>query len=245
MNNYKLVVEYDGTKYHGFQIQADGIVTIQGVLEKAISQLANEEVRIVGAGRTDAGVHGLNQVINFHSNLTVPVTRLPLALNCLLPKDIRIKTATLVTNDFHARYLAKSKTYLYRIEFGLIESAFSYKYCWWVKQPLVWDKVLEAGKKLEGRFDFAGFAASGSNVKSTVRTLNSFTLKVTYNFAELRFTADGFLYHMVRNIVGTLMEVGLGRRNVGSIDEIMESRDRRLAGVTAPATGLFLEKVDY
>lgn len=243
MANYKLVVEYDGTNYHGFQIQKGEIITIQGCLEVAITQVAKESIRIIGGGRTDAGVHGLNQVVSFHSNLTVPVEKLPTALNSLLPRDIRVKTASLVNDSFHARYDAVLKTYLYWIEYGLVESVFKRNYCWWLKKLPVWNHMLAAGKELEGTQDFAAFAASGSSVKSTVRTLKSFELEVVGNAAKLRFTADGFLYHMVRNMVGTLVEIGLGRRDIDSIKRILRSKDRTQAGVTAPACGLFLEKM--
>ena len=245
MSNYKLIVEYEGTNYHGFQIQKGGIITIQGCLEEAIAQIAKKQVKIIGGGRTDAGVHALSQVVNFRSNLTVPVEKLSTALNSLLPKDIRVKTASLVHDDFHSRYDAATKTYLYLIEYGLVESVFKRNYCWWLKKLPVWDNMLTAGKYLEGTQDFAAFTASGSSVKSTVRTISSFDLEVLGNAAKLRFTADGFLYYMVRNMVGTLVEIGLGRRDVDSIKRILKSKDRTQAGVTAPARGLFLEKIQY
>lgn len=244
MANYKLILEYDGTNYNGFQIQTNG-VTIQGLLEASLSKIAKTEVKLTAAGRTDAGVHALNQVVNFHAQLSIPVERLPLALNSLLPKDIRVKDAQIVDDSFHARYDAVEKTYLYRIRQGAVESAFERNYCWWIKQDLDWDLMAVAGQTLVGTQDFAGFAASGSSVKTTVRTIKNFTLTRVIQGGDLRFTADGFLYNMVRNMVGTLVEIGLGKRPAADIQRIIATGDRRQAGITAPARGLFLEQVVY
>ena len=244
MANYKLVIEYDGTNYNGFQIQPNGI-TVQGLLEEALSRIAKTEVKIIAAGRTDAGVHAFNQVVNFNANLTVPVERMAVALNSLLPKDIRVRGCEIVPDSFHARYDAVEKTYLYRIRHGQIESAFEYKYCWWLKRELDWDLIEQAGLLLVGTHDFAGFAASGSGVKTTVRTISNYSLTKAVNGGDIRFTADGFLYNMVRNMVGTLVEIGLGKRPVEDIPRILCSRDRTQAGVTAPAQGLFLESIIY
>ena len=244
MANYRLILEYDGTAYNGFQIQSNGI-TIQELLETALARIAREPVRVIAAGRTDAGVHALNQVANFHSKLSVPVERIPIAVNSLLPRDIRVKSCQIVADDFHARFAAVAKTYLYRIRQGAIESAFERHYCWWIKRPLDRTLMRKAGKLLEGPHDFAAFAASGSSVKSTVRTLISYGQIDTDNGIDLRFTADGFLYRMVRNLVGTLVEVGLGKRDAAEIPAIIASKNRNCAGVTAPASGLFLVQVWY
>ena len=244
MANYKLILEYDGTNYNGFQIQTNG-VTIQGLLEASLSKIAKTEVKLTAAGRTDAGVHALNQVVNFHAQLSIPVERLPLALNSLLPKDIRVKDAQIVDDSFHARYDAVEKTYLYRIRQGAVESAFERNYCWVIKQDLDWVLMAVAGQTLVGTQDFAGFAASGSSVKTTVRTIKNFTLTRVIQGGDLRFTADGFLYNMVRNMVGTLVEIGLGKRPAADIQRIIAAGDRRQAGITAPARGLFLEQVVY
>lgn len=244
MANYKLIVEYDGTNYHGFQIQS-GLSTIQGEIEIALAKLAKKYTRVTGAGRTDAGVHALNQVINFNSDLTVPIDRLKLAFNSLLPTDIRVRQAVKVDDQFHARFDAIEKTYFYRIEQGEIASVFSRNYCWWIRNNLAWDKMIVASKVIIGKHDFAGFTASGSAVNSTVRTVKDVQIQRRGAYIELRFTADGFLYHMVRNLVGTLVEVGLNKRDPDSLVEILKSKDRRKAGVTAPAQGLFLESVRY
>lgn len=244
MTNYMLVIEYDGTAYHGFQIQ-DRHITIQGRLETAITKLAKRPVGICGSGRTDAGVHALNQVVNFHSDLTVPVNRIPIAVNSLLPHDIRVKRAQIVSDDFHARFSAKAKTYVYHIDQTPVDSVFRRNYCWWIKNKLNWDAIIKASKYLLGTHDFAAFAASGSNVKTTVRSMYELEIVVDDQVSQLRFTADGFLYNMVRNMVGTLVEVGLGRCSVEQLQVILAARDRRLAGPTAPAKGLFLEHVFY
>lgn len=244
MANYKLILEYDGTAYNGFQIQNNGI-TIQEVLESALAKLAKEPVKVISAGRTDAGVHALAQVVSFRSGLTVPVDRLPLALNSLLPPDIRVKSCEIVPDHFHAQYSAVAKTYLYRIRQGASAPVFERHYCWWIRRPLNREAMLEAGKLLEGTHDFAAFTASGSSVKSTVRTLFRYGQADVEGGLDLRFTADGFLYKMVRNMVGTLVEIGLGKRRAADIPAVIASKNRDCAGVTAPASGLFLERVWY
>ncbi len=244
MRNYRLIVEYDGTNYHGFQVQ-NNHVTIQGCLEAAISEIASEPTRLISAGRTDARVHAYNQVVNFKSNLTVPINKLPVAINQKLPSDIRVKHADLVSLEFNARYEASSKTYLYQICQGEIESVFYRNYAWWIKPTLDVELMRQAGKHLEGTNDFIAFAASGSSVKTTTRTIYDFSLEEKSGKILLSFTADGFLYKMVRNMVGTLVEIGLGKRQADSIPEILLSKNREKAGITAPPQGLFLKNVDY
>ncbi len=244
MKNYKLVLEYDGTDYHGFQIQVRE-VTIQSWLERALGMLAQEPIRVFGASRTDAGVHALGQVVHFFANLTVPDQRLPQALNSILPPDIRVKSAVSVNDQFHARYDVTWKTYVYRIYQAPISSVFHRRYALWVKQPLDWDKMVIASKDLIGTHDFLAFTSSKSRVKSTVRSISDCSLTFNQSVAEFRYTADGFLYNMVRNIMGTLIDVGLDKRPVYCMKEILLSQDRRCAGVTAPAHGLCLESISY
>lgn len=245
MKTYCLIVQYDGTDYAGFQIQPNQ-ATIQGELEAALAKLAKGPISIVGSGRTDAGVHSEGQTISFRdSQLTVPVERLPYALNALLPKDIRVVASKLVPPDFHARYSALEKTYRYQIYEGEFPSVFHQRYAYWTRDALDWQRIEACSRLFVGRQDFASFAASGSSVKTTVRTMRSVEIDSTGPLRLVRFTADGFLYNMVRNLVGTLLDVGRGKLDLNTVQSIMASRDRRLASATIAPQGLFLESVKY
>ncbi len=245
MKNFCLIVQYDGTDYAGFQVQP-GQATIQGELERAISTLAAEEIRITAAGRTDAGVHAEGQTVNFRTDkLTVPVERLPYAINALLPQDIRVVNSRLVPLDFHARYDALEKTYRYHVYEGEFPNVFWQRFAYWSKELLDWERIVRCGQLLVGRHDFSAFAASGSSVKNTVRTMKAVQVESCGPLTMVRFTADGFLYKMVRNIMGTLLEVGLGRLSLADVEDILASGDRTQAGATISPAGLFLERVKY
>ncbi len=245
MKTYSLIVQYDGTDYAGFQIQP-GLPTIQGELEAALERLAPNFIRIAGAGRTDAGVHSEGQTVSFKDDqLTVPVERLPYALNALLPKDIRVIESRLESKDFHARISAREKTYRYQIYEGEFPNVFYQRYAYWIRQPLNWDAISECSRLFVGRLDFAAFASSGSSAKTTVRTMHQVMVDESSPLKMIRFTADGFLYNMVRNLVGTLVDVGLGKLSLDEVQAIMESGDRRLASATIAPQGLYLESVNY
>lgn len=245
MKTYALIVQYDGTEYAGFQVQV-GQRTVQGELEDALSRLGPNRIRVAGAGRTDAGVHSEGQTVSFKDDgLTVPIERLPYALNALLPPDIRVVKGWLAPEGFHARYSAVDKTYRYQIYEGEFPSVFHRRYAHWVREPMNWQAVEECAQLFVGKLDFAAFAASGSSVKTTVRNMLSVTVEAAPPLTLIRFTADGFLYKMVRNLVGVLLDVGQGRLSARDVLKIMESRDRRLASATAPAHGLVLERVGY
>jgi len=245
MKTYCLIVQYDGTDYAGFQVQP-GQPTIQGALEAALARLGPNKIRIAGAGRTDAGVHSEGQTVSFRDDkLTVPVDRLPYALNALLPKDIRVVASRLEREDFHARISARDKTYRYQIYEGVFPNVFFQRYAYWTRQSLNWDAISECTKLFVGRRDFAAFASSGSSAKTTVRTMYEITVDSSGPLKLLRFTADGFLYNMVRNLVGTLVDVGLGILDLDEVQAIMSSGDRRLASATIAPQGLFLERVNY
>ncbi len=245
MKTYSLIVQYDGTDYAGFQIQP-GLPTIQGELEAALERLAPNFIRIAGAGRTDAGVHSEGQTVSFKDDqLTVPVERLPYALNALLPKDIRVIESRLESKDFHARISAREKTYRYQIYEGEFPNVFYQRYAYWIRQPLNWDAISECSRLFVGRLDFAAFASSGSSAKTTVRTMHQVMVDASSPLKMIRFTADGFLYNMVRNLVGTLVDVGLGKLSLDEVQAIMESGDRRLASATIAPQGLYLESVNY
>ncbi len=245
MDSFRLVVQYDGTDYAGYQIQP-GLVTIQGELERALAQLAARPMRIVAAGRTDAGVHSEGQTISFQrGKLTVPADRLPYALNALLPQDIRVISSAVMPTGFHARYDAVEKTYRYQIYEDSFPNVFWRRYAYWSKHSLDWEEISRCGQLFVGRHDFAAFAASGSSVQTTVRTMKEVRVDSSGPLKMVRFTADGFLYKMVRNLMGTLLEVGLGRLTVQDVEQIMASRDRGRAGATISPEGLFLERVKY
>lgn len=245
MRNIKLIIEYDGTNYLGWQIQPKG-ETIQGVIEDKLKRITGEDVHLIGSGRTDSGVHALSQVANFKTNSQIDISSLQRALNSLLPKDIVIKKVEEVDLNFNARKDAKSKVYEYRILNQEIPSVFLRAYAWHVPYKLNWSEIKKATKTIIGEHDFSSFRSSGSNVKNNVRKI----LKAEWNKTQdglilFEVEANGFLKQMVRSIVGTLIEVGRGKIDAQEFKNILESKDRRKAGPTAPAYGLFLKEVKY
>jgi tRNA pseudouridine38-40 synthase len=244
MRTLKLVLEYDGSNYCGWQAQSDA-PTIQGVLEQALAKILGERVRVSGAGRTDAQVHALGQVASFRSASHLPVEALHRGLNSLLPRDVAIREVQDAPADFHARFSALGKVYAYRILNRPVRSPLRLRYVWHVPQPLDLLTMAVAASYLRGTHDFASFQAAGSGVKTTERTLTELTVTRDGEEVVVRITAKGFLRHMVRNIVGTLVEVGRGARPPTDVKQILEACDRRLAGVTAPPQGLYLVEVLY
>jgi len=241
---YRLTLSYDGTGFCGWQVQP-GLRTVQGCLQEALSQLIKAPVAVHGSGRTDTGVHALGQVCHFRAATTIPLERMTAALNARLPRDMAVLEAAQAPAGFHARFDIKEKTYRYRILNTPVRSPLLEHYAWHVPDPLAAAPMAEALERLKGTHDFAGFAASGSPRSTTVRTLKGAVLRQEGAELALEFTADGFLYHMVRNLAGTLVEIGLGRREPSWIDAILAGRDRRLAGKTAPPQGLYLLAVKY
>jgi tRNA pseudouridine38-40 synthase len=244
MRTLKLVLEYDGSQYCGWQIQR-GKPTVQGVLEQALAQILGERIRVHGAGRTDAKVHALGQVASFRTASALPPDALQRALNSLLPRDVVVHEAHDAPGDFHARYSAQGKTYAYRILNHPHRSPLRWRYVWQVSRPLDVEAMTEAGTALLGTHDFSSFRAAGSEVLGSERTITALSVDREADEIVVRCTADGFLRHMVRNIVGTLVEVGSGRRTPPEMKRILEARDRRCAGITAPPQGLYLVKVFY
>ncbi len=244
MRRIKLTLEYEGTRYSGWQVQNNSD-TIQGRLEEALGKVLNHRVRLHGAGRTDAGVHAREQVAHFDTASNLPAESILKGANTHLPPDIAIFRAEEVGEDFHARYSAHSKIYRYRILVREIRSPLARHRALRVSPPLDYEKMRSAARSLIGRHDFAAFTASGSSVKETVRELRRINISGIGEDCELEFSADGFLYRMVRNIVGTLVEVGKGNLDAAEVAKILYSRDRRRAGPTAPAHGLCLVRVNY
>ena len=245
MRNIKLIIAYDGSAYHGWQIQSDELPTVQAVLKSAIERVVRHPVVLHGTSRTDAGVHADGQVANFNTDCTIPVDRLRLAINSRCPQDIYISGAEEVPDDFHASFAAKSKLYRYRVynssdkPVHLIGKVYHY----W--RELDVQKMSAAAALLVGRHDFAGFASASDRRGPTERTL--FRCDVYRQDPEVIFEieGDGFLYNMVRNIVGTLLEIGRGHWPVERISQILSSCDRQQAGPTVPAAGLTLMWVKY
>lgn len=247
VRNIKLILAYDGTNYNGFQKQSGtGLPTVQDRLEEALAVLAHMPVPVVGAGRTDAGVHARGQVVSFHTgDWTIPTDRIVPALNSVLPPDIAALAAEEAPPDFHARYSARAKTYTYTIYNNPVRSPFHRLYAYHLPYLLDERRMAEAARFLVGEHDFSSFQAAGRPVQSAVRTL--FTCDVVRDGHLVRLTVrgSGFLYKMVRAIAGTLIEVGCGRRRPEEVAEILAARDRSLAGPTAPPHGLCLESVEY
>ena len=240
-----MIIAYEGTRYAGFQRQAAPIVTIQGTLEQALYTLTGAATTITGAGRTDAGVHARGQVVNFYSATRLPVGRIQLALNSILPEDIVILDVAETDPDFHARYGAKSKTYSYAIHNDILKPVFHRNFVYHYKRSLDFSLMQAAAVFLEGTHDFRAFQASGSAIVNTIRTIHFVKLCQTGPGIMIQINADGFLYHMVRNIVGTLVAVGNSQITIGTFLEILKKCNRIYAGPTAPACGLCLEEVNY
>lgn len=252
MKNVRLTLQYDGANYSGWQSQRSDI-TIQSVVETALAKLTGEKLKIVGSGRTDAGVHALMQVASFRTESPHPAATIRRALNALLPSDIRVVAAQEAPDDFNARYSSKGKVYFYLIANMDCVPPFINRFAWGVPYKLNVAEMIRASRHLIGKKDFRVFMGSGSEAKTTIRELTSLAVEHTAgieflgasiegSFIKITVAGDGFLRHMVRNIVGTLVEVGRGRIRAETLADLT---DRQAAGPKAPAHGLFLAKVLY
>src|SRR5208337_297124 len=277
MRNIRLLIAYDGTDFHGWQRQSNAL-TVQECLESAINRTLGEKAQVWGSGRTDAGVHALNQVANFKTDCPIPCENLVKALNDALPTTVRIKDAHEVSAKFHARYDVRSKTYRYRILQAPVCSPFLWRFVWHYPFPLDSERMAEAAKLFEGEHDFTSFAAvdgspaeedrqglsqariappqdSGSGHRPAAHKVETemvrriFASRILHHprtsMLIYEVSGNGFLHHMVRNMVGTLMEVGRGKLEPSGIIRILKARDRSMAGPTAPAQGLCLLRVEY
>ena len=239
-----MVFEYDGTRYNGWQRLADTENTIQGKIEKVLHLMTDEKIEIIGSGRTDAGAHALRQVANFRTNSDMTLEAIKTYCNQYLPEDIVLKEVDEVEERFHARYNATSKKYLYRIWKSRTPTAFHRKYTYHVPEPLDLKAMRKAAEFFTGKHDFQAFSSVKSKKKSTTREIYALNIIESEDEIQFMFHGNGFLYNMVRIIVGTLLEVGVGKRSIESIEGLFGG-ERAFAGVTVPAQGLFLYDVYY
>ena len=245
MRNIKLIVQYDGTNYAGWQVQPD-VQTVQGVLKSAVETLVDHKVKLYGASRTDAGVHASGQVASFKTEKTHSTGVIKKGLNALLPEDIRVVNVEDVPLSFHPRFDATGKTYRYRFFLGDVVSPFERLYCYHVRGKVDIDKMVEAATFFVGEKDFTSFRDSMCTSKNPVKKIKVSKFNLLNNgFLEYIITGDSFLHHMVRNIAGTLLWIGKGKISIDTLPFIFAKKDRRLAGPTLDAKGLFLEKVFY
>lgn len=244
MRNIKLIIEYDGKSFNGWQKQPNKL-NIQGEIEKAIGEITGEEIDLIASGRTDAGVHSLGQTANFKTNSNIPIEKFPIAINSKVKKSIVIKSAEEVDERFHSRYSVKSKMYRYTINNSEYGSAIYRDMEYHFPYNLNIEKMQEAAKYFEGEHDFKAFKASGTSSKSSIRTIYKAEVKKNEDRIYIELTGNGFLYNMVRIISGTLVDVGTGKIEPEEIKDIIESKERIRAGKTLPARGLCLVKVNY
>ncbi len=248
--NFKLTIQYDGTDFHGWQVQ-DNLRTVQGELVRALSLLENDEVNVVGSGRTDAGVHAEGLVANVKLNRAFTPEKLRLALNGNLRHDVRIMNVEKTDEDFHARFSAKGKTYAYRVVNAPQISPFWCRYALHEPRPLDVSRMQDATRVFLGTHDWTAFSSAQSDVENRVRTINEFTVESNWDnransaIIEFKISGNGFLRYMVRSIVGTILEVGRGEKDADTIYKAIINRDKKLVGQTAVACGLTLLKVHY
>jgi tRNA pseudouridine38-40 synthase len=245
MRNIRLLIEYDGTNYRGWQVQPKGS-TIQGMIEDKLALLTGEPVHLIGSGRTDAGAHAFGQVAHFRTKSKMDVRTFQRALNSLLPPDILIQKVKEVEEGFHARNQSKSKVYEYRILNRNLRSVFHRGYAWHIPQRLDLEEVKKAARNLIGEHDFSSFRSTGTPTRTAVRrVIRAEWKRGRGGLIRFEIEANGFLKQMVRAVVGTLVEVGRGKISAEEFRKIIESKDRKKAGSTAPAHGLFLKEVKY
>ena len=244
MRNLCLLVAYDGTAYHGWQCQPNA-VTVQETVWKAIEKVTDQPVKLYGAARTDSGVHAMGQVVNFHTDSSIELTGLIKGINSLMPLDIRVRGAHEVPEDFHSRYSARSKTYVYCIFNSPYNSPFYGRYAWHIPYVIDTGAMHDAAQILKGTHDFASFKKKDETYRTTVREILRSGVRRRKEAIYVVLQATGFLRYMVRNIVGTLVQIGSGRVSEEEFRGIMESRDRQKAGPTAPPQGLFLRRIEY
>lgn len=245
--NIRLLIEYDGTRYQGWQrLGGDSnTTTIQGKIESVLCEMTGEPVKITGSGRTDAGVHALGQVANFHTDSTLSCYEIQKYLTRYLPSDIGILAVSEAGERFHSRLNAKKKTYLYRISLPGVPNVFQRKYLWYFPETLDIDKMRTAASLLLGVHDFKGFSSVKKTKKSTIREIYDISIYKTSSEIRISYTGNGFLHNMVRILTGTLVEIGCQKMKPDDILKVFETQKREDAGMTAPPQGLFLTDVNY
>ena len=239
-----MTLAYDGTEYRGWQLQPEGD-TVQGLVESALARMAKAPIRVTAAGRTDSGVHASAQVAHFRLERPIPLDGILRGLNAMLPGDVRVLDVERVEEDFHARFGARSKTYRYFLDRAKVASPLRCRFTLHYPHPLDRDALDRAAALIIGEHDFAGFRASSCEARTTTRSCTQSIWRAEADELVYEIAANGFLHHMVRNLVGTLLEIGRGKRAPDSIEVIFRSKDRTEAGPTAPAHGLHLIRVDY
>ncbi|MBQ4516794.1 MAG: tRNA pseudouridine(38-40) synthase TruA [Clostridia bacterium] len=242
--NYKMHIMYDGTDFGGWQRQKNA-VTIQGEIEKALGIITKNEISLIGASRTDAGVHAYDYVANVFLDTDKDNYSIWMGLNALLPEGIRVKSIEPCADEFHARYDAKHKTYVYNIDNSGYCDVFTNRYMWKYRYPLDYEKMKEAAGHFVGVHDFSAFMSQGGTAKTFTREIYSNDFEILGDKLKMTITGNGFLYNMVRIIAGTLVSVGRGDINPSDIPDIIESKERKRAGITAPPEGLILYKITY
>lgn len=245
MKNYKMIIQYDGGRYKGWQRLSTGENTIQGKIENVLSELVGKKVEIIGCSRTDAGVHALAQVANFKISENLTEAEIKNYLNRYLPQDISVREVVLVPESFHARYNAKDKTYLYKIWNEEYTNPFMRKYSMHVEKKLNIERMRKACQYFIGEHDFTAFSNAKSKRKSMVREIYSIEIEENAGFIQIRARGNGFLHNMVRKIVGTLIQVGLGEIDAENTLKIINSKERGQVSCLAEACGLYLEKIDF
>ncbi|KAF5040982.1 MAG: tRNA pseudouridine(38-40) synthase TruA [Sedimentibacter saalensis] len=245
MRNIKMIIQYDGTRYKGWQKQTEDINTVQGKLESILGNMTGEEIQLVGCGRTDTGVHAINYTANFHTNSTMNTDDMHKYLNDKLPDDIAVKSIKNASERFHARYNILSKTYMYRINNSGIKNVFDRKYIHSIDEKLNIEKMRECAAVLVGTHDFQSFTTLKSKTKSTVRTINFINIEDNDGIIEIDVNGNGFLWNMVRIILGTLIEAGKEKLSPEDVKNILEAKKRAEAGPMVPAKALFLKDVEY
>nr|WP_300096320.1 tRNA pseudouridine(38-40) synthase TruA [Sedimentibacter sp.] len=245
MRNIKMIIQYDGTRYKGWQKQTEDINTVQGRLEGILGNMTGEEIQLVGCGRTDTGVHAINYTANFHTNSAMNTEEMHKYLSDKLPDDIAVKSIKNSSERFHARYNILSKTYMYRINNSGIKNVFDRKYIHNIDEKLDLDKMRKCAEVLIGTHDFQSFTTLKSKTKSTVRTVNFITIEENEGIIEIEVNGNGFLWNMVRIILGTLIEAGKGKLSPQDVKNILDAKKRAEAGPMVPAKALFLKDVEY
>ena len=243
--NYKMILSYDGTRFYGWEHQPTTDMTIQGKMESVLSLMVQTEVEVIGCGRTDAGVHAQNMVCNAHFDTQLNTDEIRDYLNRYLPDDICVKEVRIASDRFHSRYNAIGKTYCYTCYIGDVKPVFNRKYVYVLDQKPDIQEMKKAAEYLIGTHDFASFCSNPRMKKSTVRKVDRIDIQKKGDLLTFTFHGSGFLQHMVRILTGTLLEVGFGKRAPESISDLIDAKDRKLAGFTAPAKGLCMMQVDY